>query len=169
MQSSIGRVVIEFPASFGDELTTASTLAPRNALIWYNLAVVESKKGDPAPALEHLKKAESLGLPKNLHNDADQLEAKLSYDVKAEAKKQAFSTKLLQLKAAIEKNAKGECQGDDTACVNVAADIPQPLSETSNISEFASPSTCATKISIRVAPAWSALSTSSATALPVPL
>jgi hypothetical protein len=31
-------------ATAADELTAASKLAPKNALIWYNLAVVESKK-----------------------------------------------------------------------------------------------------------------------------
>jgi hypothetical protein len=65
-----------------DELKKAAALAPKNALIWYNLAVVESKKGDSAPALEHLRKAESLGLPKSLRNDAEALEAKLSYAVR---------------------------------------------------------------------------------------
>jgi hypothetical protein len=65
-----------------DELKTAADLAPRNALIWYNLAVVESKKGDSKPALDHLHKATSLGLPRTLQNDADVLEAKLSYEVR---------------------------------------------------------------------------------------
>jgi Tfp pilus assembly protein PilF len=54
-----------------DELIAASKLAPKNALIWYNLAVVESKKGDSASALQHLHKAQSLGLPKSVQDDAD--------------------------------------------------------------------------------------------------
>jgi hypothetical protein len=81
-------------ATASDELKTAADLAPKNALIWYNLAVVESKKSESAPALEHLQKAESFGLPKSLRNDADQLEARLSYDVKRKAKLDAFSAKL---------------------------------------------------------------------------
>src|SRR5579863_7943308 len=43
-----------------DELNQAAQLAPKNAVIWYNLAQVESKKGDSKLALEHLQKAESL-------------------------------------------------------------------------------------------------------------
>ena len=46
-----------------DELNRAAALAPGNALIWYNLAVVESKKGESKAALEHLHKATALGLP----------------------------------------------------------------------------------------------------------
>jgi hypothetical protein len=69
-----------------DELKAASGLAPKNALIWYNLAVVESKKGDAKSALEHLQKAESLGLPKSMQNDADDLEAKLTYKTEIKAR-----------------------------------------------------------------------------------
>jgi tetratricopeptide (TPR) repeat protein len=80
-----------------DELKTAADLAPKNALIWYNLAVVESKKGDSALALQHLQKAETLGLPKSLQNDADQLEAKLSYEVEKENKSRADEAKRKEL------------------------------------------------------------------------
>jgi hypothetical protein len=79
-----------------DELKAAADLAPKNALIWYNLAVVESKKGDSTPALEHLQKAENLGLPKGVQNDADQLEAKLAYDAKKKAQKDAFAGKFAE-------------------------------------------------------------------------
>jgi tetratricopeptide (TPR) repeat protein len=65
-----------------DELEAASQLAPKNALIWYNLAVVESEEGNSKPALEYLEKAEALGLPKTVQDEADQLEAKLSYEAK---------------------------------------------------------------------------------------
>ena len=92
-----------------DELKAASELAPKNALIWYNLAVVESKKGDSAPALEHLQKAETLGLPKTLQTDADQLEAKLAYDVKRKVKLDAFSAKLLDLSKQVAAAANFNC------------------------------------------------------------
>lgn len=72
-------------ATASDELKAASELTPKNALIWYNLAVVESKKGDSKLALDHLHKATSLGLPKTLQNDAEALEAKLSYAVRQTA------------------------------------------------------------------------------------
>jgi tetratricopeptide (TPR) repeat protein len=65
-----------------DELKQAAGLAPSNALIWYNIAVVESKKGDSKAALEHLHKATSLGLPSSQQEDVDKLEAKLTYDLK---------------------------------------------------------------------------------------
>ncbi len=80
-----------------DELKTAADLAPKNALIWYNLAVVESKKGDSKSALEHLQKAESLGLPRNLQNDAEQLDAKLSYAVGKDIQRKADELKREQL------------------------------------------------------------------------
>jgi hypothetical protein len=102
-------------ATASDELKEAADLAPKNALIWYNLAVVESKKGDSAPALEHLQEAETLGLPKTLQNDADQLEAKVTYDVKKEVKKQAFSAKFLQLQKDV---IDGHFSCDNTATDN---------------------------------------------------
>ncbi|MGB8099751.1 MAG: hypothetical protein WCF17_21560 [Terracidiphilus sp.] len=46
-----------------DELKAASEFAPRNALIWYNLAGVESKKGDTKSALEHPQETENLAVP----------------------------------------------------------------------------------------------------------
>lgn len=70
-----------------DELNAAARLAPRNALIWYNLAVVESKRGGFESSMEHFKKAKSLGLPKSVQNEADQLEAKLSYEMERATKK----------------------------------------------------------------------------------
>src|ERR1017187_9084025 len=98
-----------------DELKTAADLAPKNALIWYNVAVVESKKGDSTVALEHLEKAESIGLPKNLQNDADQLEAKLSYEIETDKKKRVeqqkaeeFSSKLSDITKSI-KGANYKC------------------------------------------------------------
>lgn len=61
------------------ELKAAAELAPKKALIWYNLAVVESKTDDSAQAAKDLQKAESLGLPKNLQSEGDELSAKLTY------------------------------------------------------------------------------------------
>lgn len=85
-------------ATAADELKIASELAPGNALIWYNLAVVDSKQGDSAQsALDHLQKATSLGLPKAMRNDADELEAKLSYQVLRDAKNDALLDKLIGL------------------------------------------------------------------------
>ena len=102
-------------ATASDELTSAAELAPKNALIWYNLAVVESKKGDESPlALQHLQKANSLGLPSSVKSDAEELEAKLSYDEKREARKGAFSVKLQELQKEINDVAKGGCVRDDS-------------------------------------------------------
>ncbi|MGB2592178.1 MAG: hypothetical protein WBG02_18695 [Candidatus Acidiferrum sp.] len=68
-----------------DELGQAAQLAPKNAIIWYNLAQVESKKGDSASTLQHLQRAGSLGLPKSVQDNAAQLDAKLSYEAKSVA------------------------------------------------------------------------------------
>jgi hypothetical protein len=59
------------------ELRTAAALAPSNGVIWYNIAVVESKRGDSSAALVHLRKAVVLGLPKNLQSNAKSLEISL--------------------------------------------------------------------------------------------
>lgn len=83
-------------ATAADELKTASTLAPNNALILYNLAVVESKRNDPDSALEHLHKAMSLGLPVAQQDDAEQLDAKLSYSAKRKASLQQQSETLMK-------------------------------------------------------------------------
>jgi tetratricopeptide (TPR) repeat protein len=76
-----------------DELTQASKLAPKNGLIWYNLAVVESKSNDPKSAMAHLQKALDLGIPKGMADEADDLKAQLTYA----ARKQALSEKLREL------------------------------------------------------------------------
>ena len=88
-----------------DELKSASELAPKNALIWYNLAVVESKNGESAPALEDLQKAEHIGLPKSMQNNADQLDAKLSYEDDRRTKLQAVSSALRKLEAEVNEGA----------------------------------------------------------------
>jgi len=65
-----------------DEFRQASRLAPNNALIDYYLAVVFSKQGKPSDGLEILRKAITLGLPEKEAAAAEDLEAKLTYDLK---------------------------------------------------------------------------------------
>ena len=65
----------------------------RDALIWYNLAVVESRSGDAKTALFDVEKASNLGLPNSIQHDADELEAKLTY----ETRQAALSSKLGEL------------------------------------------------------------------------
>jgi tetratricopeptide (TPR) repeat protein len=65
-----------------DELKQAATLAPNNALIWYNIAIVESKKGQPKSALDHLHKAQALGIPPAQSEDVEALDSHLSYQLK---------------------------------------------------------------------------------------
>lgn len=67
------------------ELTQASALAPKNALIWYNLAVVESKSNDPQSAMKHLQKAIDLGMPAAMKDDANDLKAKLTYAIRKQS------------------------------------------------------------------------------------
>lgn len=66
-----------------EELLIASTLAPRNALIWYDLAVVESKQQHAKAALNHIRKAMSLGLPANEKGSAETLSAELQNRLEA--------------------------------------------------------------------------------------
>jgi tetratricopeptide (TPR) repeat protein len=67
-----------------EELKSAADLAPKNALIRFNLAVVESKRGDSVSALADLQTASKLGIPAAQQNDADELEAKLTYGLRQE-------------------------------------------------------------------------------------
>ena len=65
-----------------EELNKAVSLAPANALVQYYLAQVQSQQNVPASALEHLKRAISLGLPAKEADAAEQLLAKLEYRVR---------------------------------------------------------------------------------------
>jgi tetratricopeptide (TPR) repeat protein len=60
-----------------NELNAAAALAPGNAVIWYNVAVVESKKNNPDAAMQHLRKAIRLGLPSDLKDQALELQSSL--------------------------------------------------------------------------------------------
>lgn len=86
------------------ELKSASELAPNNALIWYNLAVVESNNGDANSALEHLHKALNFGLPAKQKEEADGMEAKLIY----EGRKQALSKTLQTLQMRFSQSSSDE-------------------------------------------------------------
>lgn len=61
------------------ELQEAARLAPANALIQFNIAVVEDKKGDHTRAMDSLRRALTLGLPGELQAQADELRATLTY------------------------------------------------------------------------------------------
>jgi len=60
------------------ELGQAAQLDPRNSLIWYNLAVVQSIKGMTPAALDSLDQALKVGLPANLRGSAENLKEKLA-------------------------------------------------------------------------------------------
>jgi tetratricopeptide (TPR) repeat protein len=63
------------------ELETAAKLAPDNALVQYNLAIVKQKKGEPGEALVYLQRALSLGLPADLKVKANDLLPVWTYEV----------------------------------------------------------------------------------------
>jgi len=58
-----------------EEMQTAAKLAPKNAMIFYKLAVIQSKRDEWQPALKNIDAARKLGLPKNLEDEALQLAA----------------------------------------------------------------------------------------------
>jgi tetratricopeptide (TPR) repeat protein len=62
-------------AAAEDEMTTAAKLAPKNALIRYKLAVIQSKREEWQSALKNIDAARKLGLPKKLDDEAVQLAA----------------------------------------------------------------------------------------------
>jgi hypothetical protein len=67
-------------ATARDEFQKAARLTPGNALIWYNLAIVQSKLGEATGARDSLKRADDLGLPKELKAGADELLASILYE-----------------------------------------------------------------------------------------
>jgi hypothetical protein len=67
------------------ELEQAAKLAPNNALVQYNLAIVTSKRGKPAEAVADLKRAIDLGLPSTEAAQADDLLVQLTYEVQKTA------------------------------------------------------------------------------------
>jgi len=62
-------------ATAEEEMQAAAKLAPKNALIFYKLAVIQSKRDEWQPALKNIDAARKLGLPKNLEDEALQLAA----------------------------------------------------------------------------------------------
>ena len=62
-------------AAAEEEMQVAAWLAPKNALIFYKLAVIQSKRSEWKPALKSIDSARDLGLPKNLEDEALQLAA----------------------------------------------------------------------------------------------
>jgi FKBP-type peptidyl-prolyl cis-trans isomerase len=85
------------------ELKKAASLAPNRALIWYNIAVVESREGKVNEALDDLHKAERLGLPASQQDDVDKLEAKLTYAVKRKSRTEAVAADQSRRSQALEK------------------------------------------------------------------
>jgi tetratricopeptide (TPR) repeat protein len=62
-------------ATAEDEMQAAARLAPKDALIFYKLAVIQSKRDEWQPALKNIDSARKLGLPKKLEDEALQLAA----------------------------------------------------------------------------------------------
>ena len=62
-------------AAAEEEMQAAARLAPKDALIFYQLAVIQSKRDKWQPALKNIDVARKLGLPKNLKDEALQLAA----------------------------------------------------------------------------------------------
>jgi tetratricopeptide (TPR) repeat protein len=61
------------------EFNEAARLTPSNAVVWYNLGVVESRRKNPKLAIEHLQRALRLGLPAVEKAAADELLATMTY------------------------------------------------------------------------------------------
>ena len=62
-------------AAAEEEMQAAAKLAPKNALIFYKLAVIQSKREEWQAALKNIDAARKIGLPKNLEDEAVQLAA----------------------------------------------------------------------------------------------
>jgi tetratricopeptide (TPR) repeat protein len=62
-------------AAAEEEMQAAAKLAPKDAMIFYKLAVIQSKRDEWRPALENIDAARKLGLPKNLEDEVRRLAA----------------------------------------------------------------------------------------------
>jgi hypothetical protein len=71
-----------------DELKKAADLAPRNAQIFYSLAVAQSKRDESQQAMENLKLALRLGLPAHFKQPAEDLRAELTYKLEKKDEQQ---------------------------------------------------------------------------------
>jgi tetratricopeptide (TPR) repeat protein len=71
-----------------DELQKASALDGQNSYIWYDLAVVQSKKNLDEDALNSLNKAQEFKLPQKLKDSADSLRTTLTYNIEKHTKAQ---------------------------------------------------------------------------------
>src|SRR5579862_7890954 len=64
-------------AAAEEEMQAAAKLAPKNALIFYKLAVIQSKRDEWQAGIKSLDVAQKLGLPKELQDAANELAANM--------------------------------------------------------------------------------------------
>jgi hypothetical protein len=64
-------------AAAEEEMQAAAKLAPKNALIFYKLAEIQSKRGEWEAGIKSIDVAQKLGLPKNLQDAANKLGAEM--------------------------------------------------------------------------------------------
>jgi hypothetical protein len=76
-----------------EELKAAAKFAPKNALILYNLAIVQSKREEIKEGFASLQQAETLGIPADSKNAAEDLHASLQYKVKKKTEEDEARTK----------------------------------------------------------------------------
>jgi hypothetical protein len=69
-----------------DELKKAVELDGKNSFIWYDLALVQSKKNLDQDALNSLKMAQELGLSQKLKSSVESLRTALTYNLQKRAK-----------------------------------------------------------------------------------
>ncbi len=66
----------------GEEMKQAIDSAPDNSLLYFNLAVIQSKDNKAMAAKRNLEKAIKLGLPEGKSDEASTLRARLAYEVR---------------------------------------------------------------------------------------
>ena len=71
-----------------EEMNTAATMAPENALVLYGLAVVQTRNQQPELALANIEKAVRLGLPAKTSGEAEELVASIRYAIRVNAAEQ---------------------------------------------------------------------------------
>ena len=111
-----------------EEIQAAAKLAPKDALVFYKLAVIQARREEWKTALKNIDAARALGLPKNLDEEALKLAAdiimkQLQTNVHEGNKKYAWLNQLLWLDGknifAQTLNRESECARDYHSIYNV--------------------------------------------------
>jgi hypothetical protein len=123
-QAGLAALEKNYLAAAEEEMQAAAKLAPKDAMIRYKLAVIQSKRDEWQPALKNIDAAQKLGLPKNMEDEARHLSADvIMKQFQANVKKDAWFDQFYWLNGkyifAKSLNHDSECTKDHHSIYNV--------------------------------------------------